>query len=32
MGLPLNTIIEMGTVANPRIIDLKTMIIYGVTP
>ena len=32
MGLPLDTIIEMGTIANPRIIDLKTMIIYGVTP
>lgn len=32
MGWPLDTIIEMGTVANPRIIDLKTMIIYGVTP
>jgi riboflavin transporter FmnP len=32
MGWPLDTIIEMGTMANPRIIDLKTMIIYGVTP
>ncbi len=32
MGLPLDTIIEMGTIANPRIIDLKTMIVYGVTP
>ncbi len=32
MGWPLDTIIEMGTAANPRIVDLKTMIIYGVTP
>lgn len=32
MGWPLDTIIEMGTLANSRIIDLKTMIIYGVTP
>jgi len=32
MGWPLDTIMEMGTAANPRIVDLKTMIIYGVTP
>ena len=32
MGMPLDTIIQMGTAANPRIMDLKTMIIYGVTP
>lgn len=32
MGMPLDTIIQMGTAANPKILNLKTMIIYGVTP
>ncbi|MCR1899374.1 ECF transporter S component [Irregularibacter muris] len=32
MGIPLDAIVNMGTVANARIIDLKTLIIYGVTP
>lgn len=32
MGMPLDTIISMGTSANAAIIDLKTLVIYGVTP
>ncbi len=30
--MPLDAIIEMGTKANSAIVDLKTLIIYGVTP
>mgnify|MGYP002738036536 CR=1 FL=1 len=32
MGMPLDAIVELGSAANPMIVDLKTMIIYGVTP
>lgn len=32
MGIPMDSIISMGTSANAAIIDLKTLVIYGVTP
>ncbi len=32
MGFPLDAIIGMGTAAMPAIVDLKTLILYGVVP
>ncbi|MDR5658441.1 ECF transporter S component [Serpentinicella sp. ANB-PHB4] len=30
--MPIENIIEMGTVVNSRIVDIRTLVIYGVTP
>lgn len=30
--MPMDTIVAMGTVVNSRIVDLKTLVIYGITP
>jgi riboflavin transporter FmnP len=32
MGFPMDAIIEMGKMANKRIVDLKTLIAYGILP
>jgi len=30
--MPIELIVDMGTVVNPRIVDVKTLVIYGIAP
>ncbi len=32
LGMPIEAIVEMGTIINSKIIDIKTLVLYGISP